>query len=211
MVPNWTTRNERLIDREKYIYDWIETFEENSLFYDVGACLGHFGAFAAYRGHRVVFFEAGYQNARNICEQLNHDEFRDWTVQLERKPVWSSATQVGWVDDQPETGGHRKFVKMDCYIGDPRNVHLNNEANPEVTRPSTCLKDWPSADYIKIDVDGGEQEVIKGMDAESWTKVKGLCIEIHKNFPISIPQFKVVDEREVESGLLNVFYKRLER
>lgn len=205
-VEAWPEEGDGVVGREAYIYDWIDCFEPNSIFFDVGSCCGQFAAYASAKGHEVWAFEPGAANSQHISKALKQGLI-DFTLITE--PVYSHKTLIRWKDDQPNVGGHHKFiVDRDEFQGDQnlRAVYRSALGQSLEERHTCFLDQFPQADYIKIDVDGAERAVLTGAK-QQLKLVRELCVEFNIDWPTEISGFKETSRREIQHTLYNIFYK----
>ena len=126
-------------------------------FYDVGAHIGFFSVFSAVivglDGH-VVAFEADAMNAIALQETLGRNGLSEQIDVVERA-VWSSPGTLRLLRAQP---GPKSNTGMSRLVGDSRNG--------TVAVTGIILDDFVKTNrapnFIKIDVEGAESEVLKG-------------------------------------------------
>lgn len=205
-VDSWPEDGDGGVQRESCIYDWIDTFTPNSVFFDVGACCGQFAAYAASRGHQVWAFEPGAANSQHIMKALDKCSI---DFELVTDPVYSHETVIRWHDGRPHVGGHHKFiVQSGEFQGDAGLKGIYESAQSQsLEELHTCFLDqFPQADYIKIDVDGAERAVLAGA-TQQLKRLRGLCVEFNVDWPTEIEGFSEIDRKQIEGTLYNVFYK----
>ena len=205
-VKQWPEEGDGGVDRERYIYEWIDTFEPRSIFFDVGACCGQFAAYASHLGHKVWAFEPGAANSQHIMKALNECSI---DFELVTDPVYSHETVIRWNDGQPRVGGHHKFiVQQGEFQGDQalRGIYRSAQGQSLEERHTCFLDQFPQADYMKIDVDGAERAVLQGA-AQQLKGVRELCVEFNVDWPTEIEGFSEMYRKQIQGTLHNVFYK----
>lgn len=167
---------------EPELLDWIDTIPKGSIYYDLGASNGIFAIYAAVTGLKVLSFEPEAQNFALLEKNnfLNSDncEHPMKTFQL----ALSSATEMGNIYiAKYEASGHMKILDK------PRLVQEKKEFLPEyiqnVMKYSLDeLSDkfsLPKPEYIKIDVDGAEFDLLQGAkNILASSELKGIFIEL---------------------------------
>ena len=152
-------RAETFWTKEPETLAWIESFERRSLFADVGANIGQYSLYAALYGHHVSAFEpqpANYQSLlRNIGLNKFHKQITAYPFALNNKQKITSL-QI----DSNDTAGKS---------GTQFQVHGNYFVQ--------CIKLDVYYDYVKIDVDGIELDIVRGMDLKS-PQLKSALIEV---------------------------------
>lgn len=160
---------ERFFDIEPGTIAWMETFPAGSCFYDVGASNGLFALYAAIaRTSTVVAFEPDALNFGLLSKNrvLNQDRIRRPFTALQMALSNLPALIELVSPDLPYEGAHGKFSGADQRAG---------LVERGVMYAQPCLADsldslierygLPRPDYLKIDVDGAEFDVLEGAGA----------------------------------------------
>lgn len=168
--------------KEPETLEWIDTFPNDAVLWDVGANVGLYACYAAAKKNCKVFaFEPSVFNlellARNILlNNLTH-KVSIVPLPLTDKLAFSSMrlTTTEWggalsTFDQ-EFGWDGETIKQ---IFEFRTLGLSMDQAIE-------LLEIPFPDYIKIDVDGLEHFILRG-GAKVLTRIEGILIEINDNF-----------------------------
>jgi FkbM family methyltransferase len=148
--------------REPETIDWIDGFAAPATFWDIGANVGEFTLYAALQpGISVLAFEpaaASYAAlCRNIAANGCGDRVQAYCVALDRK------TRLGSLNlSSAEPGGHgNAFAGGDGSLGRPR-------IGARQATIGFAIDDFrrqfavPAPNYLKIDVDGTEEEILAG-------------------------------------------------
>ncbi len=153
--------------REPDTIRWIEGMKEGSILYDVGANIGAYSLIAAMRGIKTFAFEPGFANYHTLCENITLNgnaamfNLKAFRVALNEHP---GKGHLEYSDREPGAAIH--ILK---YGGDEFNVHTLDTVSRELN--------IQEPDYIKIDVDGGEEGVIAG-GLQVLCKCKSALIEV---------------------------------
>ena len=166
-------------DKEPETINWLKSFKTNSVFYDVGANVGVYSLYAAslYPKIKIFAFEPVYDNFQRLRENISlnkrssitplpiavGDKTRLADFFIINNEIATSGSQL----DQPITEYHKKYQPVDTYK--VLCMSLDSFANLA-----------PAPDYIKIDIDGLELDVIKGMN-KIVRQVKSVLIEVNKD------------------------------
>jgi FkbM family methyltransferase len=146
-TPVTVWRGYTLLTKEPETIEWIDTFEPKSIFWDIGANVGCYSLYAAKRGHSVVAFEPAASNYavlnRNI--ELNDVHVDAFNVALSD---WNGPALLGMNQTDPGHAFHRLH-------GDGKYHQAIMSFTGDVFAP------YPH--HVKIDVDGTELEILKGM------------------------------------------------
>jgi FkbM family methyltransferase len=156
---------------------WMQSFETNSVFWDIGANIGVYSLFAESLGHRVYAFEPCADNFERLFlnRSVNYykmqafpfafgDTCRTAQFSVPKRGAGLSGGQIGEARD--EMG--RKFEPECTY-------------EVEVKTIDELSKTLDAPDYIKIDVDGIEPDIIAGaVNTIVSGKVKSVLVEESK-------------------------------
>jgi FkbM family methyltransferase len=197
-TPNFTThyRAETLFTKEPATIEWMNTFEKGKVFFDVGANVGSYSIYAAKsRGVKVFCFEPTFTNYF-ILNQNIHFNNLDESV---------TAFCVGLSDKNNFDYVYMPNVELG---GALVNVGSNLDYNREVFETrfkqgilAFRLDDFistyklPKPNYIKIDVDGLENEIISG--AQNTLKepsLESLLIELNESLESDLKMIKVIEK-----------------
>lgn len=161
--PACRFRVDTLFTKEPGTIDWIESFDEGDVFVDVGANIGMYTIYAGVAcGARVYAFEPEAQNYAELCRNIllngADGDIDAYCAALNDRPLELSRLLLS-------------------AFGVGHSFHDFGERSrpgaPESRAAQGCIgftldhlvegKSLPRPDHVKIDVDGHEQKVIKGM------------------------------------------------
>ena len=216
----------RLLTKEPETLNWINTFmNPDDAFYDIGANIGVYSLYAAKkRGVEVLAFEPESLSYAVLNKNINYNNLEDKIMAL---------NIALYDDDIISTLNLSNFLPGKS----SHNFHEELDHNHEKFIPAhkqyvlgmkldTFLKNnnVPFPNHIKIDVDGNEHKVIKGMKNTLQDKrLKTIMIEIHmklkvhtelinhliSNYGFSrLTEKKYINEEYDEIGTPNTFFVR---
>lgn len=175
-------RAETLLTKEPETIEWIETFAENSIFWDIGANVGLYSLYAALRGVNVLAFEPSafnyYVLNRNIEANKLDNRILAFCIAFSDQSVLDHFCLA-----TTETGGAmNSFGAALDFEGKPyipafRQGMLGYNVDEFMRRFNP-----PFPNHIKIDVDGLENKIIRG--AENVLKdlrLQSLLIELEED------------------------------
>ena len=182
-TPNDMTRwrVKTLYQKEPVTVDWLRSMPEGAVLADIGANVGMYSVFAALaRSARVFAFEPESSNYAVLNENLR----------LNRLGGQVLAFCAGLSD----RAGFERLYLSEAFAG--ASCHsLGEEVGFDLKpRPAAFVQgvlavrfddlDVPRPDYIKIDVDGFEHKVIRGMERTLRDPgVRSLLVELNPNLP----------------------------
>ncbi len=148
------------------------------IFYDLGAHLGVFSlAFAKSTGSQgeVFAFEPDPENALRVKEHINRNNFTDRVKPVEAA-VWSCPTaKIPF-----KQGAVRRTYGGVCTDGiTPVLADGETVMVPAISLDSFIQEGHPPPDILKIDVEGGECEVLKGGEKLFSASKPILICEVH--------------------------------
>ncbi|MDH3700737.1 MAG: FkbM family methyltransferase [Alphaproteobacteria bacterium] len=170
---------------EPELLDWIDGFEPESVFFDLGASIGHFSLYAAIqRQARVVCFEPEAQNFATL--ELNHflnrarlpHPVRAFNLALSNVKAadWMAIGHYGAGEHQKSLSG---FTRGSGEAGPASHRQAVLCFSLDELRAEFTL---PQPRYVKIDVDGSERAVIEGARATlAHDDCRALFIELDEN------------------------------
>ena len=164
--------------KEPETLEWIDGFDADKIFWDIGANVGLYSLYAAKsRNCRVIAFEPSVFNlewlARNIW-------MNDLTDNVQIIPLALSSTdgfQMMNFSSVDWGGALSHFGEVDMAPSMHRYDSMQYKMmglNPDHAVASGLV---PQPDYIKIDVDGIEHEILRGM-RDTLSSVKAVLVEV---------------------------------
>jgi FkbM family methyltransferase len=154
-------RADTFFSKEPETVRWLETFgEEQSSFLDVGANIGIYSIYAAKLGHKVISIEPEFNNFQNLNENIIDNNLSNF---VKAYPICFSdkisvdllrLSKIGFGKSD-----HQKIIKNDIFESD--NKYEQGTISFDMDTFLKKILFYPN--FIKIDVDGNEFELIKGM------------------------------------------------
>ena len=169
---------------EPELFDWFDTFEPGSVYFDMGASSGVFAVYAAMKSKVDVFaFEPDAQNYSTADTNvfLNKRNGSDFNLRLFNVAISDQTKVENMYVRRYNAGAHNKILG----VAELRDTA--EEFSPEHVQSIVCfsLDDLlsilalPAPKYLKIDVDGSEMDVLTGgQQTLSSGSVKEIFTEI---------------------------------
>ena len=224
MDNNLVLSNARGLENEPEVYDFINSLPINSVFYDLGSCVGGFALHACYKGLKTVAFEV---------ESLNYNEIihnYEFNKHLLPKDHYFKSIQIGIADKkgttslrigQNDPGGHHKTLELDDYCAS-FNIVGDKIEQVKINTLDNLIKEYklPQPEYLKVDIDGSEYAFIQGAK-NTLKQVKSLIIELlsyeQMYFPKIVKELEILGLKETsrgniidEHGLCNIVFTRIQ-
>ncbi len=168
-------RAQSATNKEKATIEWIDSFEDGSVFWDIGANVGVFSLYAAKTKKRlnILAFEPSASNFAVFVKNIELNEADNIITPM--LIALSSKTQLDYLHMQTNEPGNTgaQFGQKAPTKGFKQGI-LGYSADDFVAQFKT-----PIPNYIKIDVDGLEKEILLGAEKILKNKnVKSIAIEL---------------------------------
>lgn len=155
-------RSKTLYTKEPDTINWINSFNNNDVFYDIGANVGTYTIYAGLIGVKVYAFEPEAKNYSCLNENISLNSLHD-TVRAYPLAIGNSASLNDLYISSSEIGGAiNNFGAQIDYNGRKMDEKFI-QGSISVTLDQ-IWSDWGLSQptHIKIDVDGLEAEIIRG-------------------------------------------------
>jgi len=182
--PNQMTasRVNTIFSKEPETIEWIDSFENKSIFWDIGANIGLYSLYAALVNDSKVFaFEPAASNYFCLCKNIELNKldkqisplclsFSDYTkiAPLNMISTEYGSSQNEFDHEKNDLGQNTEFIFQQSSIGFTINDFIKNY-NPSLPN------------HLKIDVDGIESSIIKESSMLlSYENLYDVSIEINE-------------------------------
>ena len=168
----------RAYERDKF--NFIKNnLKRNDIFIDIGANIGDFSLYAAKRARegKVLSFEPSADNFKMLKKSIKANNYKN---------IFPHQVAIGLNDD-----------KNKLFLGNKSGLHSLIENNPNNTGAYELVrikpldyffKDVENVKIIKIDVEGAEIDVLRGMNRILNTYKPFLLIDIHTKLGVTITE-----------------------
>jgi len=221
--PLIISRVENLFYDEPETLEWIDSFDNTKkiVFWDIGANIGLYSIYATlkFKNISVVSFEPSFNNlpilSRNIfinnlqnkitiCQIPLSEKINKFLKMSEESFLEGSAMNSFGTDKNFE-GKKLNFKNQYKIFGTNINYLLDNK-----------ILEIPN--YIKIDVDGIEDKILKGGNVYLKNKaLKAILVEVNENYSKQLfnvnkilvgSGFKMIWKKQVESIVINTKFEK---
>jgi FkbM family methyltransferase len=193
------SRGVSFFTKEKITTDWIESFKKNSKFLDIGANIGIYSLYAAKLNHDVISIEPEALNFAmlnlNIHDNSFNNRIKAYNFAMHNK---NGISDLGI--------NEFNFGKSNHIFDSKNDVHLHYHGVYGMTVDNFLDEIKFEPNHIKIDVDGNELMILKGMKKILRNKeMLSIILEVNIKSEEYITINKLFKENnyvEVESSLI---------
>ena len=186
-TPNEMTRwrAESIYTKEPVTIDWLREMPNGSAFADIGANVGMYTVFAALtRGARVVAFEPESENYAILNRNIRLNAIGDRVLALCAALSDAPAIDRLYLSAAIAGGSCHSFGQQVGFDLQPRAAAFAQGSIALRFDELVASGQIPAPDFVKIDVDGFEHKVIRGME-QTLRKgsVRSMLVEVNPGLP----------------------------
>lgn len=161
---------------------WIDTFPNNVVFYDIGANTGIYSLYAAKRhvNAKIYAFEPEAQSFAALSKNIFRNRFGRTINILPFQFALARETHIGTLNISiMQAGAGAAALDADYSFVHAKPSDIFKQGIAAFSLDDLVNKHgFPQPDFVKIDVDGLEGEILDGArKVLSSTKLKGLLVE----------------------------------
>ena len=174
------------------VAEWIETFEENSCFIDIGANIGIYSLYAAHYKAKVYSFEPESLNFSCLNLNISDNKFNNHIIAF---PIAISDNMEVSLMNLSKVSFGASGHSFDRKITDSGKTFdpLFKQGSISCSLDEVIDKFDILPNYIKIDTDGNELKVLNGMKKTlSLNELKSICIELNPNFNEHLEAYNIL-------------------
>ncbi len=174
-------RFDTILTKEPDTINWIDNFNQNDTFFDIGANVGIFTCYAASKKIKTISFEPSVYNLELLAKNVYINNFNEIVtivpLALNNKNTISNFN----LSNSLQGSALNSFGKKYGYDG--KNLKIDSYYKTIGMTLDDCVKVFslPSPDHIKIDVDGIEHLILSG-SLKTLKSIKSILIEISDDF-----------------------------
>lgn len=183
--------------KEPETVKWIERNSgKNLVMYEIGANIGQYSLVAAANKIKVLAFEPGFSNFNTLNKNITLNNFDNKISAFNL--AFSRETKVEKFKYHDITSGTSLcFYNEEGYYKTKKNSKKLIEKDTLIYSLDNFIKTFklPSAQLLKIDVDGAEYEIICGAkETLSNKKLKSIIIEVDEDIKNSSEIQKIIEK-----------------
>jgi FkbM family methyltransferase len=184
-IPNWLTyyRAKSIFDKEPETIKWLGQIPKKSVLWDIGSNIGIFTVYAAKNGVNVVSVEPSFTNLEILHRNIILNELNESVSiipfglgnRTSLETYFLSMSNLTW-------GGAHNSVGINVgYDGKPLTNPVEVKGIVYSVDDLLKLENIKKPNYLKIDVDGLELQVLKGA-ANTLLGVTSILVEVDRDF-----------------------------
>ena len=214
-------RIETLYSKEPDTLDWIDNFENKSIFWDIGANIGLYSIYASQSVDNLetVSFEPSTNNTRILTKNISKNNLENLIkvypcALTNLKNTFLNMNESSTI----EGSAHNSFGQSIDQYGkefSPENIYKIFGTTIDQLIEDDVLS---APNYIKIDVDGFEHNILEGAKkCLSNMSIKSILIELNENHKLQYDQvqkimkdndFKVLKKTNLTNSFFNYIFFR---
>lgn len=174
-------RAKTLLTEEEEIIRWIDSFNKDDIFYDIGANVGNYSLYATKtKGIKVYAFEPEINNVQLLYANLYKNGLSQQCVPLPLACDRETKIKPFYIREFTKGGAINSIGRKSIFLENDKDMFIQDTLCMKVDDAVKffCI---PLPTKVKIDVDTNELNVIEGMD-KTLDQVKEIYIELYTQF-----------------------------
>ncbi len=164
--------NESFIYKE-YINPQFSKLNNTSIVYDLGAQIGDFSILTAYKTNATVFaFEPEIDNYNLLVENIKINKLEDKVFPIQKAVTNKSGKLKFYVSEGENKGVHSSHYEDNS---NGREIEVESIALIDTLKYAKDIK----ISLLKIDIEGGEFEIINKFNRTFFDNVESIVLEYH--------------------------------
>ena len=199
-------RIKTFVTKEPETIDWINKFEPNKIFWDIGANIGLYSLYASINSNCKVFsFEPSVFNLELLTRNINLNSQNKNISLIPLCLSYNSSIPEFFCSSLEKSGALSSFKDEIDQNGNKLNSLFSYNTVGASVDDLIKIYDLNLPDYIKIDVDGHEHMILKGASS-ALKNCKSILIELSESYQA---QKNISNELLISHGFIlsNKFYK----
>lgn len=181
-------RTQSILKREPETIDWINNFKKhnkkNIIFWDIGANIGLFSIYGAikHKDIEIIAFEPSTSNTRVLSRNISINNFQE-KIKIFQLALSDKENSIAYLNESKFIeGGSNSSYELNIRQNYLNENEIKNKYKFLGTNINNLFKEFDIKvpNYIKIDVDGIEDLILKGStDILSKNELKELSVELN--------------------------------
>lgn len=183
-----TWRIDTFFTKEPDMISWLDSLNENSVLYDVGANVGIYSIYAAKKVKKVYSFEPESSNYFCLNKNIFINKFKN--IKAYSLAIGEKNEFLSFKKSTEEIGGALHSIVRDV------NSEDNVEQSIVIMSLDSLIFDFnfPKPTHMKIDIDGHQLEVVRGaLRLLKEGCVESIIIELDKNSKDDLECIQIIE------------------
>ena len=174
-------RAKTLLTEEEEIIKWIDSFNKEDVFYDIGANVGNYSLYAAKtKGIKVCAFEPEINNVQLLYANLYKNGLSQQCVPLPLACDRETKIKPFYIREFTKGGAINSIGRKSIFLENDKDMFIQDTLCMRVDDAVDFFR-LPLPTKVKIDVDTNELNVIEGMD-KILDQIKEIYVELYAHF-----------------------------
>ena len=174
-------RAKTLLTEEEEIIKWIDSFNKDDIFYDIGANVGSYSLYAAKtKDIRVYAFEPEINNVQLLYSNIYKNKLNSQCIPLPVACDKVTNIKPFYIREFTKGGAINSIGRKSIFLENDKDMFIQDTLCMRVD-DAVKLLNIPLPTKVKIDVDTNELNVIEGMD-KTLDQIKEIYIELYAHF-----------------------------
>jgi len=174
-------RAKTLLTEEEEIIKWIDSFNKDDIFYDIGANVGNYSLYAAKtKGIKVYAFEPEINNVQLLYANLYKNGLSQQCIPLPLACDRETKVKPFYIREFTKGGAINNIGRKSIFLENDKDLFIEDTLCMRVD-DVIGLFGIPLPTKVKVDVDMNELNVIEGMD-KALDYVNEIYIELYLPF-----------------------------
>ena len=177
---NYTTnyRIKTFFSKEPETLIWIDKFKNKSVFWDIGANIGLYSLYSQFLNKEieVISFEPSILNLPSLIKNIHKNKLEN-NISVITNPIYNNSLINKFnLSDIEEGAANSNFNSTEL----ANSTKLSYKTNSLDFKNIKEIYDMKTPDYVKIDVDGNEFQILESL-LSNYQTIKSILIEVNKN------------------------------
>ena len=174
-------RFDTILTKEPDTIKWINNFDKNDTFFDIGANVGIFTCYAASKNIKTVSFEPSVYNLELLAKNVYINNLNEIVTIIPLALNNNNTVSNFNLSNSLHGSALNSFGKKYGYDG--KKFKIDSYYKTIGMTLDDCIRIFslPNPDHIKIDVDGIEHLILSG-SLKTLKSIKSILIEISDDF-----------------------------
>lgn len=177
-------RAKTFLSKEPETIDWIKTFKDESIFWDIGANVGLYTCFASKEKKVTTYaFEPSLFNLEILAKNIYLNDLSEKVIIIPLSLTDKLKLSNFNMSNTDEGGSMSTFSENYTHTGKSFNINFRYKTLGVSGDDLVKKLNLENPHYIKIDVDGIEHLILKGF-GEVLEHARSILIEVNDNFEL---------------------------